>query len=176
MQKELDYILERARRHSMRLSLGRSGEVKVMAPLLLSKKIIDEFVISKIEWIKKTKEKIDRASKVPHAGKGELLKEKLRAKKLILSRLKEVDVNKEFKYKRVTIKNITSRWGSCSIKGNLNFNYRLVYLPLDIVDYVVLHELCHLIEHNHGIGFWQEVAKRMTDYKVRQKNLKKHIL
>lgn len=176
MQKELEYTLEWARRRSMRLSLGKSGEIKVVAPILLSKKIIDEFVLSKIDWIKKTKEKINLATKVPHAGRGELLKEKIRARKLILSRLEEVNINKEFKYKRVTIKNITSRWGSCSIKGNLNFNYRLVYLPIDVVDYVVLHELCHLIEHNHGPNFWQEVSRRMTNYKARQNKLKKHIL
>jgi predicted metal-dependent hydrolase len=59
-----------------------------------------------------------------------------------------------FRYNRVSIKMQISRWGSCSRYGNLNFNYGLINLPQELADYVVVHELCHLKEMNHGPKFW----------------------
>lgn len=67
--------------------------------------------------------------------------------------------------KRVTIRNQRRRWGSCSSLGNLNFNYRLMFLPSHLSDYVVVHELCHLKELNHRPAFWFEVAKIIPSYK-----------
>ena len=75
-------------------------------------------------------------------------------------------------YNRVAIKNTTSRWGSCSIKGNLNFNYRLALLPIELADYVIVHELCHLKEFNHAQPFWDLVAQAMPDYKERKARLR----
>ncbi len=70
----------------------------------------------------------------------------------------------EVTFKRVAIRNQRRRWGSCSSKGNLNFSYRLVFLPQELCDYVVVHELCHLKEMNHGPNFWAEVAKVLPQY------------
>jgi predicted metal-dependent hydrolase len=72
---------------------------------------------------------------------------------------------------RISIKNQSSRWGSCSTKGNLNFNYRLALVPIEIADYVIVHELCHLIQFNHSPQFWNEVARVMPDYELRKKAL-----
>jgi predicted metal-dependent hydrolase len=69
-----------------------------------------------------------------------------------------------FSINRVTIKNQRSRWGSCSKKGNLNFNYRIALLPQPLADYVIVHELCHLGEFNHSKKFWQLVAKTIPDH------------
>lgn len=77
-----------------------------------------------------------------------------------------------FKYNRVSIKNTKSRWGSCSRKGNLNFNYKLALIPAHLADYVIVHELCHLGEFNHGPKFWKLVEKAMPDYKERRRALK----
>jgi predicted metal-dependent hydrolase len=67
-------------------------------------------------------------------------------------------------FTRLTIRDQRSRWGSCSSKGTLSFNWRLVLAPQDVLDYVVVHEVCHLVEHHHGASFWKLVAKRRPGY------------
>ena len=73
---------------------------------------------------------------------------------------------------KIFIKNHKSRWGSCSGKGNLNFNYKVVLLPLPIADYIIVHELCHLQEFNHSAKFWALVGETIPDYVVRRKQLR----
>jgi predicted metal-dependent hydrolase len=68
------------------------------------------------------------------------------------------------RYRRLTIRDQVSRWGSCSTAGSLSFNWRLVLAPHDVLDYVVVHEVCHLVEHNHGPSFWALVEKRRPAY------------
>ena len=76
-------------------------------------------------------------------------------------------------YNKIKITGAKKRWGSCSIKKNLNFSWRLVMLPVEIIDYVVVHELSHLIEMNHSGKFWKHVERMMPDYRKRVIFLKK---
>jgi predicted metal-dependent hydrolase len=77
-------------------------------------------------------------------------------------------------YKRLTMRDQRSRWGSCSSKGTLSFNWRLVLAPHDVLDYVVVHEVCHLVELNHGPAFWRLVAKRRPGYREPKQWLDDH--
>ena len=77
-------------------------------------------------------------------------------------------------YNRIALRDQRSRWGSCSSKGTLSFNWRLVLAPHDVLDYVVVHEICHLVELNHGPRFWQLVAKRRPNYRDSKRWLDEH--
>ena len=77
-------------------------------------------------------------------------------------------------YTSVTIRDQKSRWGSCSSRGTLSFNYRLIFAPPVILDYVVVHELCHLTHMNHSRDFWDMVASVMPEYKLHRTWLKEH--
>jgi len=77
-------------------------------------------------------------------------------------------------YRRITIRDQVSRWGSCSSAGALSFNWRLVLAPHDVLDYVVVHEVCHLVEHNHGKQFWRLVEQRRPGYRDSRAWLDRH--
>lgn len=81
-----------------------------------------------------------------------------------------------FEFNRVLIKNQATRWGSCSSKKNLSFNYQLVKYSEDLIDYVIIHELCHLREMNHSQRFWQLVQNFIPDYKMRRFKIKNRIM
>ena len=75
-------------------------------------------------------------------------------------------------YGKITLRQQKTRWGSCAANGNLNFNWLLILAPPEVLDYVVVHELCHRREMNHSQAFWKEVEKILPDYRERQKWLK----
>ncbi|MEK7192929.1 MAG: M48 family metallopeptidase, partial [Patescibacteria group bacterium] len=97
---------------------------------------------------------------------------KAEARDLVLGRIQELNKVYNYSYKKISIKNMISRWGSCSRNGNLSFNYRLVLLPPNLVDYVIVHELCHLGEFNHSRDFWNLVARTFPDYQKLKEELK----
>ena len=101
------------------------------------------------------------------------LQHKNQARCLVRQRLDHYNQFYNFKYYRVSIKDQRSRWGSCSRLGNLNFNYRLAYLPDGLVDYIIVHELCHLKEFNHSPRCWQLVVQTIPDYLERRQALRK---
>lgn len=90
-----------------------------------------------------------------------------RARQLILARLRIYQGIHGSSFMRVSIKDMHTRWGSCSSKGNLNFNYRILFLPVELVDYIIVHELVHLQEMNHSQKFWRQVGRVIPDYKHR---------
>ncbi len=94
----------------------------------------------------------------------EFLEKKETARNLVLNRLLHYNQYYKLNWNKVFIKNHTTRWGSCSSKKNLNFNYRIVDLPAHLADYIIVHELCHLKEFNHSQKFWDLVGERIQDY------------
>ncbi len=100
------------------------------------------------------------------------LKEEL--KKMLKHHLNKYSALMKVNFNRFYIKTHKSKWGSCSAKGNLNFNLKLVALPEDLIEYVVIHELTHLIERKHNKIFWKEVSKYCPDYSVKERELSKY--
>ena len=95
------------------------------------------------------------------------------ASRLVESRIKYFNDFYNFKINRITIKNQKTRWGSCSSKGNLNFNYKIIYLKPALADYLIVHELCHLGELNHSKRFWALVSQTIPDYVSINKELRR---
>jgi predicted metal-dependent hydrolase len=95
------------------------------------------------------------------------------ARMLVHERLQHFNSFYGFTYNKVFIKNTRSRWGSCSSKKNLNFNYKIALIESDLADYIIVHELCHLSEFNHSKDFWALVEKTVPDYKEKVARLRK---
>lgn len=128
--------------------------------------------------VREDKMMITLHSQVPKAKGVELVKKTIekfyrqKAEEVIHDRLQHYNEIYGFKYNKVTLRNQQTRWGSCSSKGNLNFNWRLIMAPIEVIDYVVVHELCHLKEMNHSRRFWALVEKTFPDHKKWRKWLK----
>ncbi|MCX6820080.1 MAG: M48 family metallopeptidase [Candidatus Adlerbacteria bacterium] len=103
----------------------------------------------------------------------EYLKYRETARAQVHARLNHFNTFYKFPLKKVFIKNHKSRWGSCSERGNLNFNYKVVFLPVEIVDYIIVHELCHLAEFNHSPAFWAQVARALPNHVALRKSLRR---
>ncbi|HPY99327.1 MAG TPA: M48 family metallopeptidase, partial [bacterium] len=106
-------------------------------------------------------------------GREDYLRNKEKARALVVPRLDYFNQFYNFKFRRLSIRDQRSRWGSCSRNGGLNFNYRLVFLPPNLADYLIVHELCHLGEFNHSPAFWKLVARTIPDYENRRRLLRK---
>jgi predicted metal-dependent hydrolase len=100
------------------------------------------------------------------------MENRMQALELVTRRLVYFNSFYNFKYNKVTIKNQSSRWGSCSRKGNINFNYRLALIPPELADYVIVHELCHLGQLNHSRKFWELVERTMPNWRELRARLK----
>jgi predicted metal-dependent hydrolase len=94
------------------------------------------------------------------------------ARTLVHRKLAQWNTHYKLPYKRIAIRNSRSRWGSCSVNKNLNFNYKILFLSEALQDYLIVHELCHLKEFNHGKGFWDLVAETIPDHSERRKALR----
>ena len=168
----------RSRRKTVSAEIDRDLSVLVRAPLRLSEKDIKEFLRKNEDWIRKhrdrMRERLEEAERIPKLTSEELRALADEAMADIPPRVKGFAEMMGVSYGRITIRNQKTRWGSCSAKGNLNFNCLLMLTPPEVMDYVVVHELCHRKEMNHSPRFWAEVERILPDYKVRRKWLKDH--
>ncbi len=141
-------------------------------------RFIEEFLRQKSAWVLRHLHRMNQieGKKVLKVPKAEYERNKHRFLRNIKERVKFFNSLYKFAYKRVNVRNQTSLWGSCSRSGNLQFNYKLSYLPQKLVDYVVVHELCHLKEPNHSRRFWELVAKTVPDYHEIRKTLRSYVM
>ena len=104
--------------------------------------------------------------------KGDYALHKKNARTLAEERLVHFNSLYHFSYDRISIRNQKTRWGSCSKKGNLSFNYRIVLLPPHLADYIIVHELCHLEVFNHSKQFWDMVARTIPAHRELRRELR----
>ncbi len=97
-----------------------------------------------------------------------------RAVEFFPERVKMLAERHQFQFEKVRISSARTRWGSCSSKGTISLSWRLILLPLEAVDYVIIHELCHTVVHNHSSRFWKLVEDILPDYKDWRKWLRKN--
>ena len=170
----MDYEIIRSSRKTLALEITRDGLVKVRAPYRISRAEIQEFVTSKEAWILKHLKRIEqnKASQPEPLSAQELKMLAQKALQVLPKKVEYYAAKIGVTYGTITIRNQKTRWGSCSSKGNLNFNCQLMLLPEEIQDYVVVHELCHRKEMNHSQRFWNEVGRTMPDYEERRKYLR----
>ncbi len=166
----------KSKRKSISIEINRDLCIIVRAPILMSNRKINEFINEKSEWINKhfeiVRNRIASENAVPKFTDDEIKSLTDDAKQIIPQRVNHFAEIIGVKYNRISIKHQATRWGSCSAKGNLNFNCLLVLCPPEVRDYVIIHELCHLKELNHSQKFWNEVARYCTDYKMCKQWLK----
>ncbi|MEK9151145.1 MAG: SprT family zinc-dependent metalloprotease [Patescibacteria group bacterium] len=159
-------IRQSRRAKNMRIVVRRDGSVLLTLPFFVSYERGRRFFESKAGWIR---EKIaDLAERPDHilrrGGVREYRESREAACRLVEERLAHFQEIYRVSWKRVSIRNQKTRWGSCSHGGSLSFNYRLISLPPHLADYVIVHELCHLLELNHSPKFWALVARTFPDY------------
>lgn len=177
MEIQIEYrVSTRAKR--LRIAVHHDGHVVVVRPRRMSARIAEQFVRDRKSWIEEKvayfmKRKARVLRETPQVALvGTYVKYKEEARALVHARLAHYNQFYNFTYHTVAIRNQKSRWGSCSKRGNLNFNYKIALLPPYLADYIVVHELCHLGELNHSEKFWQLVARTTPTYKEMRKELR----
>jgi len=160
----------------MRLAVYRDGSVVLTAPIGLETSVIEDFVSSKKQWLYKKISfyKSVKSQTIRVFSKEDYFKHRNEARVLAEERVGYFNTIYGFDFNGINIKNQKTRWGSCSRKKNLNFNYKIFLLPEVQRDYVIVHELCHLKEFNHSLKFWSLVRSALPNYLNIRKDLRKH--
>ena len=177
MNDPVSYRLIRSSRTTMALEI-RNGELIVRAPQRASQAEIDRMLQEKSSWIRKhlqqSREKQAAAAAAVPLTREELEKLAAAAMAYIPLRVRHYAALLRVRPRRITIRNQRTRWGSCSEQGNLNFNCLLMLTPPEVIDSVVVHELCHLKEMNHSERFYREVRSVFPEYDKWHGWLKEH--
>ena len=174
----MEYTVIRSGRKTVAIQLNQDLTVTVRAPWRASQSEIERILQEKKPWIEKHLDQMRRRKEHYDAsGTDKLTDEEIqelanKALKYIPEQVAYFSKIIGVTYGRITIRNQKTRWGSCSSKGNLNFNCLLMLAPPEIIDYVVVHELCHRKEMNHSPAFYAVVASVMPEYKACEKWLR----
>ena len=180
----------RGKYKNLRLQVNYNGDIIIKAPKIISQSRIIEFINSKQNWINKQLKKIEDINNlkakynfnkyVYHYGIAEEIKEpkkkfyettfKKEVVPLVISLSKKYNIN----IKSINITNTKRVWGSLNLKNEMKLNWKLIILPMDLVEYIIIHELCHTIEFNHSKAFWIQVKNKVGDYRNRKEKLDKY--
>jgi len=167
-------VRESYRAKRVRLAVYCDTSVVVTVPHGVEMGLIEKFLQDKRHWIE---DKIVyftqfKNKSITRLSEGDYKKYKDDAFALALERVEHFNHVYGFSYNGIHIKNQKTRWGSCSKKGNLNFNYKILFLPDTVRDYVIVHEMCHLKEFNHSRKFWNLVGRAVPNFEEIRKNIR----
>jgi predicted metal-dependent hydrolase len=160
-----------SKRRTVALQVNRRGEVIVRAPKRAPLKFIEGLVEQRRDWIARALERVK-----PPVGPVRPLstKDKLEFKLLVCERAEYFAGLMGVKFRKLSIRNTVSRWGSCSRSGDLSISRRLILAPREILDYVIVHELAHLTHHNHSHSFWTMVENYYPNCRQKRKWLREN--
>ncbi|PIT86272.1 MAG: hypothetical protein COU33_04125 [Candidatus Magasanikbacteria bacterium CG10_big_fil_rev_8_21_14_0_10_43_6] len=171
-ERAIFYNLKRsARAKQLRISVHAGGAVVVTAPVRMRESSVHRYIRTKFYWIytKSSTAPAKNNENLLSTSRVHFLQHKKEALHLVQKKIIACNTFYGFSYNTVRIKQHTTKWGSCSAKRNLNFNYKIIFLPESLQEYIIVHELCHLQEMNHSKDFWTLVAQTVPDYKKRKK-------
>lgn len=169
-----------SRRKSVSIQVLPDSSVVIRAPQWISAHQLEQIVAGKKDWIWNAYQNSLRLAPPPLTPLEEKQLEELEqrfrqaALEYIPKRVAYFSTFIPGSYRKITIRNQKTRWGSCSSSQTLSFNYRLMLAPPAVLDYVIVHELCHLTHMNHSAAFWKEVERVLPDYRESRLWLKKH--
>ena len=174
-QKIVVDIKRSKRAKRLRISVAHDGSVSAVHPWYVSSSRVILLIENKIEWIeaKVSHFKMHPREIISKGGKREYLANKEAALAIAKNKMEHFNQFYKLRYRKISIRKQKTRWGSCSKKGNLNFNYKIVFLSPELQDYLVVHELCHLKEMNHSKKFWDLVSLQISNAKNTRKMLKR---
>lgn len=168
----MEYSIKRSARRTIALQILPDGKWLVRCPYGMTGPEIEAFITSKEKWINRHTQKAALSAKAPKFSEAQLKALTKQAKQVIPSRVAYYAEKMGVGYSRIAIRHQHTRWGSCTSRGNLNFNCLLLCAPPEVLDYVVVHELCHRKHLNHSKEFWAAVAEVLPDYASSKKWLK----
>lgn len=168
----IDYTVKRSQRaRTMRLAIYPDGNVVVTAPRFFGLQAIEDFVMKHSAWVR-TKVEETRGRTILRIRRADIPALKKQALALATARAEYYAAYYGVTYKKISIRAQKSRWGSCSEKGNLSFNYKLTVLDPRLADYIVVHEICHLKQFDHSKAFWALVAEQFPDHQELREKLR----
>lgn len=168
----MQYTLKRYRNAKHVRIRVHGDEVIVTAPKRLSKRWIDAFVEDRAEWVRGEQTRRMGAGDLVATSKDHYKKHKAEALRCAENLVQEWSIRMNAHPNKVSVRCVRSRWGSCSREGNLSFSYKILFLPRELKDYLVVHELAHLTEMNHSQAFWSLVAQYIDEPKKMQRALR----
>ena len=170
----MDYKIIRSGRKTTAIQITADGQVVVRCPYRVTDRQAARFVESKRDWLEQHLAARRARPQLPPLTREELKTLGQQALRDIPPRVEYFARQMGVSFGRITIRCQRTRWGSCSGKGNLNFNCLLMLVPEEVRDYVVVHELCHRKQLDHSPAFWAEVERVMPDWRAHRKWLKEH--
>lgn len=162
---DVTYVSSRGR--SLRIRVRPGGEVVVSVPNGTAHTVAEAFVNEHASWIRAAQTRMQRVIQLPKLPRTRREYSALRHNLLVdmTARVRRIEAMVGVSHTRIVVRRAKTRWGSCSRRGTISFTASLAFLPDELREYIAVHEVCHLLEHNHSRAFWAHVASLSPEYK-----------